>query len=195
MATSDLYTPDFLPVYIKYERLTVRSLAELYAGFANISEFAIRVHAEAAGLKPDQLPAFELVTAKTGDSVKFRFGERWLPSITSNEEHDIVVDVPKKLGIPLLVGYLVLGGAKLVLGVRNSYLDSQIKVIERQLKETELQKTLQPQANDALNDKAAHIVHQVIDNRDFSTFMVYDIDIMEFRGGEMRKHKRNWDED
>lgn len=195
MATSYPLSPDTLPLYIQYKRLTVRSLAQLYIGFAEVSERSIRLYAEAAGMRPDRLPTLELVTARTGDSVKFTFGEGWLLSISSSEEHDIIVDVPKKLGIPLLIGYLVLGGAKLVLDVRNAHLDTQIKQIELKLKKTELGKTLSPQTTAALSDQAAHVVYQIIDNRDFSSFVVYDVDIMEFRSGRKQKRELEGSED
>lgn len=179
--------PDTLPLYIQYERLTVRSLAQLYQGFAEIAEHSILLYAKAAGVKPNRLPTLELVTARTGDSIKFTFGEGLLPTISSNEEHDIIVNVPKKLGIPLLIGFLVLSGAKLVLDVRKAYLDTQIKEIELQLKKTELGRTLSSQATGALSDKAANVVYQVIDNRDFNSFVVYDVDIMELRNNSERK--------
>lgn len=186
MATSYPLDPDSLPLYIQYKRLTVRSLAQLYQGFAEVSEHSIHFYSETAGVTLDRLPTLELVTAKTGDSIKFTFGEGFLPTISSNEEHDIIVNVPKKLGIPLLIGYLVLGGAKLVMGVQNAHLDTQIKQIELQLKKTELGKTLSSQATGALNEQAAHVVHQVIENRDFTSFVVYDVDIIELRDSSKR---------
>lgn len=187
MANSDSLNPEILPLYIQYERLTVCSLAQLYLGFAAIAEHSIHFYAKATGVKPDCLPTLELITAKTGDSIKFTFGEGLLPTISSDEQHDIIVNVPKKLGIPLLVGFLVLNGVKLVLDVRNAYLDTQIKEIELQLKKTELGKTLSPQTTGALSEKATTVVHEIIDNRNFNSFFVYDIDILEMRDKRERK--------
>lgn len=181
MANSYPFNPEILPLYIQYKRLTVRSLAQLYLGFAEIADHTIHSYAKTTGIKPDSLPTLELITAKTGDSIKFTFGEGLLPSVSSNQEHDIIINVPKKLGIPLLIGFLVLSGVKLVLDVRNAYLDTQIKEIELQLKKTELGKTLSAQSTGLLSEKAATVVYEVIDNRDFNSFVVYDIDIMEIR--------------
>src|SRR6266581_3787664 len=87
-----------------------------------------------------QTPELELVEVQTGESIKFKFTERALPSISSDKENDIVIGVPKKLGIPVLMGFLLLSAAEKALDMRNKYYDGQIKQIELQLKREEIDK-------------------------------------------------------
>lgn len=130
-------------------------MAELTNGLAQISNGIVFAHAEILRRRPQEFPAFEVLTVATGESIKFTFGEGWMPSVSSNENDDIVIDVPKKLGIPLMVGYLLLTGAQQSLDVYNTHLDNQIKAIELELKETELQKTLL-----SSKEHVAHLQHK-----------------------------------
>jgi hypothetical protein len=70
----------------------------------------------------------EVAEAHTGDSIKFKFIERAIPSILSDKENDIVI------------GFLLLSAADKAMDMRNKYYDGQIKQIELQLKQEEINK-------------------------------------------------------
>lgn len=197
MADSTPIVPDSLTVFIKYDRLTVRSLAEVIAGLASLAELAVHLYCQITGGRPVDLPALEIESAHTGESIKFSFGEGWLPSVSSNNDDDIVIDIPKKLGIPLLVGYLLLSGARNGLNVRNAYLDGRLKQIEIQLKQTELDEKLSRLrgAPDApLLEKATTVVNSVRSNKDYTSFVIYDVDILNVQSDIGSQAERNREE-
>ena len=141
METRDTTEPT-LRIYASYSSLPVRAVAELMGGLTRLSDAIVNMHAESARVPVSSLPNLEIEEVHTGQSIKFTFGEGWVPSVTSNEENDIVIDVPKKVGIPLLVGYILLSGAQKCLNVHKTHLDNELKKMEIQLKQTELRKTI-----------------------------------------------------
>ena len=148
-----------------------------------MSDGIIAEHSELARLLPQHFPEFEVVTIATGESIKFTFGEGWLPSVSSNKDDDIVIDVPKKLGIPLMVGYLLLSGAKQCLDLHNTHLDNQIKEVELQLKETELQKTLMASEEQVarLQNEGNQFVTMIQNNEIYQVFQVNGVCILDKR--------------
>jgi len=183
MNDSTQVIPNTLDIYIKYERLTVRSLTDLCSGIAELADIVLDFYGNVTGSLPNQLPAIEIEEAHTGESIKIKFGEGWLPSVSSNEDDDIVIDVPKKLGIPLLLGYLLLNGVKATINMHSTYLDNQIKQVELQLKKNELQDKLSKskKSSEVLQKKAVNVVNTIIQNNDYRSFVIYDIDILTLR--------------
>lgn len=130
-----------LDFYIQYEYLPSRDLGVLLEACNNLSDIAYRLYAELSqhGTWADP-PVLEISEVHTGESIKFKLIERALPSISSDRENDIVIGVPKKLGIPLLLGFLLISAADQAMDLRNKYYDGEIKRIELQLKQEEINK-------------------------------------------------------
>ena len=86
--------------------------------------------------------------------------------------------VPKKLGIPVLIGYFFLQTAQSVVGLHNSMIDTQIKSYEKQLKELDLfeklqeRESLSPRLPKHLRD--AKRVYQFLDSTDSFTEVKVD---------------------
>lgn len=171
--------PHILPMYLQYERLTAKTLGQLLAGMGGIADSAAQMYGRhyATGMR---MPSLEIDSAQTGESIKFTLGEGWLPSISADKDHDIVISTPRKLGIPLLVGYLMLSAAEKVLDIRSKCFDDQIKRIELKLKQQELNKIMKPnkEAVQQLLPLARDTVGTLTHNTDIRVFQVYDIDIV-----------------
>jgi len=124
------YRDDILEVYIAYDRLEAEVLAKLLKNFSAVAnviaaDYFARFDIQDLG----QMPTLDIETMHTGESIKFTLKEGWLPRFSSNETSDIVVDLPKALGIPFVIGYLALQ-------LLNSYQDTRIKqldIIQKQL--------------------------------------------------------------
>ena len=179
MVHEEIIEPHILPVYITYTRLTSTSLGYLLSSWGQIADHISENYADINGIKYTIFPTLEIESVHTGDSIKFIFGEGWIPTITSDKNNDIVINIPKKIGIPLLIGYLMLSVASNTLDVYNKYLDLKLKQIELQLKKTEIRKIIEkkPFIVKELNHHALKIYNSIIENKDFKTFLIYDIDI------------------
>ena len=122
----------------------------------------------------------ELSEANTGDSIKFKFIERALPSISSDKENDIVIGVPKKLGIPVLMGFLLLSAADKAMDMRNKYYDGQIKQIELQLKQEEINKIRRGseiKAPEELEKQSQTIIASLLSNTAFTSVSINGVQI------------------
>ena len=184
--------PHNLPIYLRYERLTAKTLGHLLAGMGGIGDSAAQIYGRhyAIGMR---MPSLEIDSAQTGDSIKLTLGEGWLPSISADKDHDIVISVPRKLGIPLLVGYLMLSAAEKVLDVRSKCFDDQIKRIELKLKQQELSKVMTPdtKALPQLLPLARDTLGTISHNTDIKVFQVYGIDILDV---QQRRRKQAGEE-
>jgi hypothetical protein len=178
-----------LDVYISYGRLRLKSLVEFSSQLSDLVESIRVVHSEMAGIPISQLSEFEIDTVHTGDSIKFKFRESWMPSISSNKESDIIVGIPKKLGIPLVIGWLLLTGAKQLMDIRNVQLDNELKSLEIKLKQSELQKTTLAShvAEEKLRSEAARTIVTIYQNLDFQKFEINGVTLFNRTGqGENR---------
>lgn len=191
---------DNLEIYISYERLKAKDLALYLHNLSFIAEKVTEDYMLRFGenqFDPSDFPYLEVEAVHTGNSIKFTLVEGWKPTIgaVANEEIDIVIGVPKKLGIPLGVVLLLITGACKYQDVRSQYLDNKIKEIELQLKRMELGKALTENSNDNnenqpiqvefyLNSKIpeaqpilADTVKNILRNPDIIKFKVNNIDI------------------
>jgi hypothetical protein len=179
MIDSRALDPHSLPIHIAYSRLRAESFGTILLSCARIADEAFIAYAriqEKALAVP--LPALELSTITTGSSVKFTFGEGWWPRVRSDSDHDIIIETPKKLGVPLLIGFLLLNGAASALDVRNKYLDHEIKTVELQLKKQELARILeQPQSAEKMKSAARDVVQYVLRDNDLVSVQVYNVDL------------------
>jgi hypothetical protein len=179
MSIENVLNPHLLEIYISYNRLTARSLGKLISGLASLSDLSVKMYADAVKLEIPELPTLEVEVVKTGDSIKFTFGEGWIPSITNDESHDIIINIPRKIGIPILIGYLLLISTKMAFDVHNAYLDSKLKKIDILLKESEMRKVLEKKKNiPMLSEESINIVNIIVQNNDYKEFKVYGVDII-----------------
>lgn len=174
MPAIDRLSEENLDIYVSYERLTAVAFGEFARGIGDIGDAIRNMHAELSGTAVAFVPELEVESVHTGESITFKFSERWVPSVSMSRSGEIVIDVPRKIGIPLLVGYLFLTAAEKVEGLYNTHLDNQVKAIELQLKRTELQKTvMESSATRAkLQEEASRVLNVVIQNNDFHVVQV-----------------------
>lgn len=186
MASTQELDAHSLGLFLEYRQLRAATFGQFLAEIGRQADSISAHYGQARGLRPDQLPALLIETADTSNSIKLTLGEGWLPQVTTDKEHDIVVSVPKKLGLPLVVGYLMLNGASKVLDIRNDYLDSQIKTIELQLKESELRETLYGERGvlPELAQTSQQTVRRVLDDEDIESFQLYGADLVAMRRKE-----------
>jgi|688.fasta_scaffold77640_4 hypothetical protein len=177
---STTFDPHSFEMFIEYQQLKATTLGEFLLRIGQVTDQVSMKYGEQRGLSRSALPSLTISEADTSNSIKLTFGEGWLPNITSDEEHDIIVSVPKKLGIPLIVGYLLLNGTSKLLDMRNDYLDSQIKLIELQLKESELNETLFGDTEEPVLLEAASVeaTRRLLRDEDVTSLQVRGIDLV-----------------
>ena len=169
-----------LDFYIQYEYLSSRDFGMLLEACNNLSDTAYRFYAESSRGTWAEPPVLELSEANTGDSIKFKFIERALPSISSDKENDIVIGVPKKLGIPVLMGFLLLSAADKAMDMRNKYYDGQINQIELQLKQEEINKIRrggETRIPDEIEKQSQTIIASLLNNTAFKSVSINGVQI------------------
>src|ERR1700687_1936656 len=75
--------PSSLNFYIQYEYLSSREFGMLLTACSGLSESIYRYYAESLRGTWAQSPMLELSEVRTGESIKFKFVERAIPSISS----------------------------------------------------------------------------------------------------------------
>lgn len=149
---------DVLNIYISFDRLKAADIAFYLQRFSAIADKLIEDYLVAEG-KPfiaAQIPRLEIQSIHTGNSIDFKLKEGKELKIEADKEHDFVVKVPRKFGIPLLIASLLLNAYIAVLDIRikhvglqkdkievaqrraNDSLDHEIKVKDLAIKELEL---------------------------------------------------------
>lgn len=177
---NDFCTEDNLPIYILYTELRASDFGQLLLSFDGLYEATFRGYTDIIGISFTKRPRLEIQEIHTGNSIKFEFTEGWLPNVYSDVQHDIVIGVPKKLGIPLLIGYFLLASTQKVLEVRNEYLDGCIIKMEIRLKEAEISKLLfEKDANKLSNlrERSDEIIRSIVKNETFVNVQIYGVEI------------------
>lgn len=174
----DNYNQNKLDIYISYEQLTAKSFGLLLQSIGSLGDEILYSYLKSKNISFNQQSGLVIDYINTGNSIKFRFGEGWIPSITSDADNDIIITTPKKIGIPLLIGYLLLTSVQKFQEIRNTQLDNRIKQIEIQLKESELRKlNEEPEKTFQFQKESDKIVRQIITNQDYKIIQIFDIDI------------------
>lgn len=194
---------EVLEIYIDYDRLKAADLARLLSNLSFISNrIAEDYFSRFKDYADEGLPTLDIETVNTGGSIKFKLVEGWKMSVTSGKgkEADIVVSIPKKLGIPIVIGYLIVSMANGYQDFRNKQLDNRLKALEIQLKETELSKAMALNKEEGeqntfrlvlnyVDDKVPEVkpvimdtVKSVLRNPDFAKFRVNGIEIKNLEG-------------
>jgi hypothetical protein len=163
-----------LDFYIQFEYLSSREFGALLMACSILSESAYRYYSEVSHGVWAQAPELELVEVQTGESIKFKFIERAVPTISSDKENDIVIGIPKKLGIPILMASLLLNAADKAMDMRNKYYDGQIKQIELQLKQEEINKIRRGEAKapEELEKQSQLIMSSILSNPSFKSVSI-----------------------
>ena len=172
---------DNFSIYMAYHELSVRSVVELMVGLDDLSENIATLYRKKTKSDIGLIPPLSIENIHTGESVKFTFSEGWLPSLSSDAENDIIVGVPKKIGIPIIIGYLLLQASNQVLEMRNKMLDNHLKKIEIQLKEKEVDHLVQSEDSSKyeLDREARNIIRTINRNKNFYIVQVNDITIID----------------
>jgi hypothetical protein len=183
-----------LDFYIQYEYLSSRDFGALLTACNSLSESAYRYYEERLRGAWAQPPVLELFEIRTGESIKFKFIERAIPSISSDKENDIVIGVPKKLGIPVLMAFLLLGAADKGMDMRNKYYDGQIKQIELQLKREEINKIRrgnETRVPEELEKQSQIIISSLLNNEAFKSVSINGVPIKGPHSTEPNPQKRH----
>lgn len=115
--------------------------------------------------------------AFTGNSVNFSFKEGWLPEFNS-EQNDINIKVPKKLGIPALIGIALLSSANQILDIHNKYLDAQIKEIDLKSKKIEYSQKVKEAKNRSIKLNSNKIVREFQESKNILHVEINNIPII-----------------
>lgn len=191
-----------LEIYLSYEKLKAKDLAYLLNNFSFISDKINEDYQNRFGNDNEPINSLDILTINTGNSVKFALTEGWIPKVSSDEENDIVIGIPQKLGIPVALGYLLISGASQYQDFRNKHLDNQIKEIELQLKKTELHKAIAGKADndrqnedqtintqDYLNNKVPEVKTKVLDTLKF-IYKNPDLNIVRVNNVEIKSREQ-----
>lgn len=183
---------DTLDVTLCYTELSSSQLGSFLIGLGDLADECARLHRNVPASHYSQPRVLLAQTIHTGESVKFSFAERWLPTFSTAADGSFEITLPKKLGVPLLVGYLMLSGAKLVLDVQNAYDDHRIKQIDIELKQLEIQ-LKQHEIGALLDDKSAmeelrpsvmQVIMPIVFDPTYTSFRINDIDLLERTDGQ-----------
>ncbi|MDF2931531.1 MAG: hypothetical protein K0R36_862 [Chryseobacterium sp.] len=191
-----------LEIYLSYEKLKAKDLAYLLNNFSFISDEISEDYQNRFGSDNEQINSLDILTINTGNSVKFTLTEGWIPKVSSDAENDIIISIPQKLGIPVMLGYLLISGANQYQDLRSKQLDNQIKEIELQLKKTELHKAMVGKADndrqnedrtlntqDYLNNKVPEVKIKVLDTLKF-IYKNPDLNIVRVNNVEIKGRKQ-----
>ena len=130
--------PNYLEIYIKYTSLDNTTLVSILNQIEIIKDELITNYNFQHKLigeftKEHSLqPTLDISLIHTGQSVVIRFRNGWFPKI-SIDRSDLVIEVPKVIGICGLVLYSLYLGYDKVLDLENKRLDNQLK--KQELKE------------------------------------------------------------
>jgi hypothetical protein len=165
-------------IYIGYTLLKATDFAKILDACDNIYDEILSAYSRLFNIDfVEYRPVLKILEIKTGNSIIFRFSEGWLPTFSSTQEN-IIVTVPRKLGIPLLISYLLLYSISQVIELRSKYLDMEIKKVELQLREHEIVTILnENDLTSNLQIKSDTVVDSLIKNHTFLEVRINGIQI------------------
>lgn len=173
-----------LELLLTYEQLRASTLGDFLGIIGHLADEVSERYSHEERIQTGRLPSLIIETANTGNSIKFKLGEGWLPQVSSDGENDIVISAPKKLAIPLLIGYLILWGAKSYFEIRKDALECDMKAVDIQLKQAELQ-LKQAEVRKVvdgdrgmrsdLTKKADQAIQKLMDDKDIHSLKLYGI--------------------
>lgn len=137
-----------IDIYLKYNQLDTSDLVELLGDLD-------RLHREIIDpqfygyRRPFYFPDFfypyrnvlKIKSIETGQSIRFRFSEGWKPRFRFDKK-ELEINVPRKLGIPIIILYLLFTGAQKIVELKGELLDNELKKLEIEMKKIEIHREL-----------------------------------------------------
>ena len=138
--------PDYmLKLHVKYTYLDTTQLAELLRLLASLHKSVLAPTSEVYYQADEDIAyrnILEIDELRTGNSIIVQLKEGWQPEFRI-EKDDLTIRVPKKLGIPILMGYFIFKVVDAGYDLANKSLDNEIKQYEREIKKLELYEKLE----------------------------------------------------
>ena len=132
-----------LSVYFKYEHLDASDLVDILSNFNKLYNKILSLSAPVHIHNYHPYRNFaEISRINTGDSIIFKLKEGWRPEFRI-ERGDVIVYVPKNLGVPILIFYLILKAVQVPLELYKTYQEMGINALEHKIKEIDLYKKLE----------------------------------------------------
>ena len=148
-----------LDIYLKFDQLDNGDVVELLGGLDRLYNDIIGQPFNYYYRRPF-FPEFfypfknilEVQSIETGQSIRFRIKEGWKPNIRIKKK-ELQIDVPRKLGIPIVVVYLLLTSVQKIAELRNEMLDNELKQLEIQMKKIEIYREIEDQRDSNNKDE------------------------------------------
>ncbi|WP_313515984.1 hypothetical protein [Sphingobacterium sp.] len=165
MERDHIEVPDELEIYISYELLNARDLGQYLINLSFMAEkiaedYLMRFNDP--NYEGKQPPILEVNSVHTGNSITIKLREGWKPS-TKIEDGEIIIYVPKMLGIPLMVAASLATVAVTYQELRKNYLEIEIAKIELLLKQRELNKALDE--DKSKHENFSQVINTYIDTK------------------------------
>lgn len=158
-----------MEVYIKYTILDNDTFFNILRGFGRIrdklvNEYKLDIELTKLTNSPKKLkPILEFTSINTGESIKWKYKEGWIPSIRPRNG-DLEISINYKIGLTALIAGVIASAVPSYLSSRSSALDIeikkeelQIKKSERILKQIELRKALKEEIFEVPKNKDGNI--------------------------------------
>lgn len=129
-----------IEIYFKYRHLDTGEIAELFERLDRLYKSLLDNSYPVYYSEKYDAPFrnfLEIESINTGQSIRIRFKEGWKPEFKFRKQ-ELEIRIPKKLGIPAILLYLLLTGVQKTSDIYNDYLDGQLKELEIKLKQMEL---------------------------------------------------------
>jgi len=133
-----------LEIYSRYYQLDTEHLIELMSKLDRMYKRLLDYSYPVYFSEKYEMPFrnfLEIESFNTGESVKIKFKEGWKPEFRIKKK-DLEIRIPLKLGIPLIILYLILQSAQKITSLYNETLEMQIKELDIKVKQLELQEKI-----------------------------------------------------
>jgi hypothetical protein len=148
-------------IYIQYSQLDVSFTAEFLSLYNQLYTALYKLHNPNfdGEISPDDI--LEIISAHTGNSIKFKFKPGWFPSLDSDSNNDLIINIPKSYAPFVLTGLILAGIWKGGVYVYKDVLEVENKLLVNEKLGLEI---------DALKNKAKYKtsdtvhIHEVVNN-------------------------------
>lgn len=138
---NDLYEQQ-LEVYFRFETLEAKELSKILENLDSLYSKVLNLTSPV--YMHDNVPMrnfLEISSVNTGNSITLKFKEGWKPELSFNGNH-AYIRIPKNIGVPIVIVSLLFSAIQASTSLYNNMLDTQLKHLEIQIKEIELQQKL-----------------------------------------------------
>jgi hypothetical protein len=175
-----------LPIHIEYDFLRLKKLVD-FARIIDDMHGIIVAPFNNTFLLPEfsETPLnniLEISHMSTGNSIIMKLKEGWLPTFQIKKT-DSVLKIPTLLGIPAILGYVLISAIENSAPARNQDVEKRRKVLESRLMENDLSKAvfknaLKGEVKDHLQNHGLMLMQEANANGEIRKFHIYDIDIL-----------------